>query len=66
VLDERLQSGVNRYTPYVGIVASDPHASYVFPVGSAQEQAMTERINQTGEPYKITHFGNYMIYQPQF
>jgi len=65
VLDEQLAPGVNRYTPYVSIVASDPKASYVFPTGSAQAQAFTQRVAHKDKLYKITRFDNYIIYQPE-
>ncbi len=64
VLDEELKPGVNRYTPYVGIVARDLDAAYVFPVGSLQAKAFAERVARTGQRYQIMQVDDYMIYRP--
>ncbi len=64
VLDEQLQPGFNRYAPYASIVAQDPNAAYVFPLGSAQAVAFAKRVRQTGQQYLSTKTDNYIVYQP--
>lgn len=64
VLDEELKPGFNRYAPYVGIVARDPNAAYVFPVGSAQASAFALRVAQKGQQYQMMRVDNYIVYRP--
>jgi hypothetical protein len=63
VLSEQLQPGNNRYTPYPPIVESDPTASYVFQLGSAQSAAFAKKITQQRLHYRLTVEDNYDIYQ---
>ena len=66
VLDTRLRLGVNRYTPYVGIVAQDPQAAYVFAPDSAQAKLLAERVERKGSGlrYHVTSVDGYVVYQP--
>jgi hypothetical protein len=64
VLDENLNPGVNRYAPYVPIVASDPAAAYIFPINSPQAQAFARKAAQSSRRYHVMQFDNYILYQP--
>jgi hypothetical protein len=64
-LDEHLQPAFDRYTPYKMIVHNDPHASYVFPVGSPQAVAFAAKIARSGELYQLTVVDGYEVYQPE-
>jgi len=64
VLDNQLQTGQNRYPPYQHIVQSDPHASYVFVVGSLQATAFTQRATQPGTRYSMMQMDGYVVYKP--
>lgn len=64
VLDEQLRPGVNRYSPYAAIVAQDPNAAYVFPIGSAQAVTFAQVHPQASQQYEIMRFDNYIMYQP--
>jgi hypothetical protein len=66
VLDTHLRPGVNRYTPYVGIVAQDPQAAYVFQVDSAQAKLLAERAADKAADlhFHVTYVDGYVVYQP--
>ena len=64
VLDENLNPGVNRYAPYVPIVASDPAAAYIFPINSPQALAFASKAEQSSRRYHVMQFENYILYQP--
>jgi hypothetical protein len=55
---------LDRYIPYKEIVNSDPHSSYVFPIGSPQATAFASKIAKSGKHYQRTIIDGYDIYQP--
>jgi len=65
VVDERLQYGRNRYTPYTPIVKADPKAAWVFPLDSQQAHAFAKKAFATRHPYRSRIKDGYVIYQPQ-
>src|SRR2546421_3546761 len=65
VVDERLQYGRNRYTPYTPIVKADPKAAWVFPLDSQQAHAFAKKAFATHHPYRSRIKDGYVIYQPQ-
>lgn len=64
VVDEQLQPGNNRYTPYVAIVKSDPHASWVFPLNSPQANTFAQNMKKSGETHPPLTLDGYLIYTP--
>ena len=66
VLDAHLRPGVNRYKPYVQMVAHDPHAAYVFQVNSAQAKLLAIKATQADPSlyYRVIYIDNYVVYQP--
>jgi hypothetical protein len=62
VLDEHLQPGFDRYTPYAAIVRHDPHAFYVFSEKSPQASACATKM--AGGAYQLTVVDNYDVYHP--
>ena len=64
VVDEQLQAGVNRYTPYTAIVNTDSHASWVFPVGSLQARAFEQNMQKSGETNPSFIQDGYVIFMP--
>ena len=64
VVDEQLQPGVNRYTPYTTIVNADSHASWVFPVGSPQARAFEQNMQKSGETNPSFIQDGYIIFMP--
>ena len=64
VLDQDLKPGINRYVPYVTIVAQDPNAAYVFPIQSPQAQAFAAQAAHSSQQYHVMQFDNYILYQP--
>lgn len=65
VVDERLQYGRNRYTPYTPIVKADPRAAWVFPLDSQQAHAFARKAIAMHHPYRSRVKDGYVIYQPQ-
>ena len=65
VVDERLQYGRNRYTPYTPIVKADPKAAWVFPLDSQQAHAFASKAIAMHHPYRSRVKDGYVIYQPQ-
>ncbi len=64
VLDEQLQPGQDRYLPYHVIVAGDPNASFVFPLGSQQATAFEQKVALSPGQYQRFVFDGYVIYKP--
>jgi len=64
VLDEQLQQGVNRYTPYIAMVEHDPNAAYVFPIGSPQSAAFAQKNAQDRLHYRLIAADTYDIFLP--
>ena len=64
VVDEQLQPGVNRYTPYTTLVNTDSYASWVFPVGSPQARAFEQNMQKSGESNPSFIQDGYIIFMP--
>ena len=64
VVDEQLQYGKNRYTPYTSIVKADPRAAWVFPLGSQQAHAFARKVATAHHMYLSQVQDGYVIYQP--
>ncbi len=64
VVDEQVQPGVNRYTPYTAIVKADSHASWVFLLGSPQARAFAQNMKKSGETNPSFTRDGYVIYMP--
>ncbi len=64
VVDEQLQAGVNRYTPYTAIVNADSQASWVFPVGSPQARVFEQNMQKSGETNSSFIKDGYVIFMP--
>ena len=47
VVDEQLHLGVNRVPSYTALVTADPTASWVFPVGSPQDQTFQQQMKKS-------------------
>ena len=63
-LDDQLQPSYNRYPPYYATVQADPHASYVFPLASAQANAIAKQVAHSKKHYRRFVFDGYVVYQP--
>jgi hypothetical protein len=64
VVDNYLQAS-SRGTPgYYAIVTSDPHAAYVFPVGSVRLTTLSKQAALDPGRYRRFAFDGYVIYQP--
>jgi len=64
VVDDQLQPGFDRYLPYRSIVQTDPQATYVFPLTSAQATAFAQKVALSNAHYQHFVFDGYVIYQP--
>ena len=64
VVDEQLQAGVNRYTPYTAIVNANSQASWVFPVGSPQARVFEQNMQKSGETNPSFIKDGYVIFMP--
>lgn len=62
VVDEHLQPGVNRYSPYTVVVKGDAHASWVLPLGSTQAQAFEQRLQTSGKTNSSFTTDGYVIF----
>jgi hypothetical protein len=62
VVDINLHPGLNRYTPYMAIVAADSRAPYVFLTGSFTDAA---DHNPALSHYQRTVVDGYVVYAPQ-
>ncbi|GCE10972.1 ArnT family glycosyltransferase [Tengunoibacter tsumagoiensis] len=63
VLDDQLQPGLNRYTPYAKTVASDKGASYAFHVASTPAKVFESHVNT--RRYQRYIINGYVVYQPR-
>lgn len=61
VVDINLRPGLNRYAPYMAIVAADPHAQYVFLIGSFTNAA---DHNPALSHYHRLVLDGYVVYEP--
>ena len=64
VVDEQLQPGNNRYTPYALMVEADPRASWVLQVGSPQALAFAQHLQQSGRTDPSFTRDGFVIYLP--
>lgn len=72
VVDSNLQPSHNRDAHYYTLVSNDPHAAYVFPIGSSQLTTVENRHNKKGRINPLLHtlyprtfnFDGYVVYQP--
>jgi hypothetical protein len=62
VLDEQLQPGLNRYTPYQAIVSNDLHPAYVFPLASPQAIAFASKKAGLQGNYQHFIIDGYVVY----
>jgi hypothetical protein len=62
-LDEALNPGYDRYTPYRSIVRAAPYPTYIFPATLPQARAMQQRAAQAGSQYRQYSFEGYVVYQ---
>ena len=62
--DLKPSSDRNRYWPYVLIVQSDPHASYVLPVADPNTTPIVQNAHLASQNYLRVDFEGYVIYQP--
>ena len=62
VLDEQLQPGLNRYTPYQAIVSNAPHPAYVFPLASPQAIAFATKAATSNEHYQRFTLDGYVVF----
>ena len=65
VIDTQLKPGLNRYPPYYAVVAADPRASYLFPVGSDFALAAAQNPTLSSGHYRRSTLDGYVIYQPE-
>ncbi len=65
VVNDYLQPGFDRYLPYREIVTADPHAAYVFPIGSPQAAAIFAEVAFSAQNYNHYEFDGYVVYQPE-
>lgn len=63
VLDDQLNPGFDRYTPYRYIVRAAPHPTYVFPLGSKQVGLLKHQMLVSNIHYRRYTFEGYMVYQ---
>jgi hypothetical protein len=61
VLNNQLQPGVNRYTPYLAQVDAAPYPAYLFPINSVPAQAIAQRLDQDAR-YQEMQVAGYIIY----
>lgn len=62
-LDESLNPGYDRYTPYRSIVRAAPNPTYIFPTTIPQARAMQQRVAQASSQYRQYSFEGYVVYQ---
>ncbi|HEX5542857.1 MAG TPA: hypothetical protein VFX60_15060 [Micromonospora sp.] len=63
VLDEELRPGLDRWLPYRRRVAADPAPAFVFPQGSAADQAFIAHLARLGIPSDHRAVGGYHLYR---
>lgn len=62
-LDESLNPGYDRYTPYRSIVRAAPYPTYIFPTTIPQARAIQQRVAQSSSQYRQYSFEGYIVYQ---
>jgi hypothetical protein len=63
-VDGNLRPSHNRYLPYVPVVVTDPHASFVFPLGSTEAAAIEQKVAHSKRIYQRFVFDGYVVYRP--
>ncbi|GAC1464921.1 MAG: hypothetical protein PVSMB2_31280 [Ktedonobacteraceae bacterium] len=64
VLDPNLQPSHNRTPGYWAIVHADPHAAYVFSVGSPQVVLLDKKLTTSKQKYERSTMDGYIVWQP--
>jgi hypothetical protein len=64
VVTNHIKPGFNRYQPYYAIVTKDPHASFVFPLGSSPAFHFPRIIAFYHQHFRRYIFDGYVVYQP--
>lgn len=63
VVDNGLNPGVNRYTPYVALVRQTPNAAYVFGTGAPQIAILEQRLSRSHQHYRQITVDGYIVFQ---
>jgi hypothetical protein len=63
VLDDQLNPGFDRYTPYRFIVRADPHPAYIFPSGSKQANLLKSKLLASNKHFLEYTFKGYVVDQ---
>ena len=61
VVNEQLQPSFNRYPAYAAIVKADPHAAWVFPLGSAHANTFVQNMRKATGIYRSFLLDGYVI-----
>jgi len=64
VVNDELQPGQNRYTPYVTLVQQAPTAAFVFGTNAPQVAILDQRMAQSHQRYRRTTVDGYVVFQP--
>jgi hypothetical protein len=64
-LSDDLHPGFDRYLPYRDVVAADPGAAYVLPVGCEAARAFTIHLRTARAEADVTEVAGYRIYRPR-
>jgi len=64
VVTNHIEPGFNRYKPYYTIVTKDPHASFVFPLGSSPAFHFPRIMAFYHQHFRRYIFDGYVVYQP--
>jgi len=64
VVNDGLQPGQNRDTPYVALVRQAPNAAYVFADGAPQIAVLDQRLSRSPQSYRRTMVDGYIVFQP--
>jgi 4-amino-4-deoxy-L-arabinose transferase-like glycosyltransferase len=64
VVTNHIEPGYNRYQPYYTVVTKDPHAFYVFPLGSSPAFHFARIIAFKHQHFQRFIFDGYIVYKP--
>jgi hypothetical protein len=64
VVTNHIEPGYNRYPPYYTVVTKDPHAFYVFPLGSSHAFHFARIIAFKHQHFQRFIFDGYIVYKP--
>src|SRR5438270_1721764 len=64
VVTNHIEYGYNRYEPYWSIVTKDPHAFYIFPLGSSPAFHFPRIMAFKHQHFRRYIFDGYVVYQP--